>query len=230
MSTGDDTLFARWSRRKQAMRKSAAARPDEVAHAADSSVDKAESADAGRQIPATDPATIEPPEPLPSLEDLTAESDLTAFLREGVPESLRKAALRKMWSLDPAIRDHVGLAECTWDFNRPGSIPGFGPIGAAPVVQVLLSRRPPEATDVEAAHVEAADVEAADVEAADPDVQVPSAEVHETAAPAKAAGQDVTADKPPQKSASGDDRAGNVRGIETAQSAAGRHGGISRRE
>lgn len=225
MSTGDDTLFARWSRRKQAMRKSAAARPGEVAHAAESSVDKAESADAGRQIPATDPATIAPPEPLPSLEDLTAESDLTAFLREGVPESLRKAALRKMWSLDPAIRDHVGLAECTWDFNRPGSIPGFGPIGVAPVAQVLLSRRPPEATDAEAVHMEAADVEAAD-----PDVQVPSAEVHETAAPAKAAEQDVTADKPPQKSASGDDRAGNVRSTEAAQSAAARHGGMLRRE
>src|SRR3546814_7221733 len=83
---------------------------------------------------------LEPPGPLPSLENLTAESDLTAFLREGVPESLKKAALRKMWLLDPAIRDHVGLAECTWDFNRPGSIPGFGPIGATAFEPGFFSR------------------------------------------------------------------------------------------
>src|SRR3546814_4496941 len=102
MSTGDDSLFARCSRRKQAMRKSDAARRSE-ADAAESSVAKAEVVDSGRQIPAVDPVAVEPPGPLPSLEDLTAESDLTAFLREGVPESLKKAALRKMWSLDPAI-------------------------------------------------------------------------------------------------------------------------------
>src|SRR3546814_17818167 len=98
MSTGDDSLFARWSRRKQAMRKSDAARRSE-ADAAESSVAKAEVVDSGRQIPAVDPIAVEPPGPLPSLEDLTAESDLTAFLRAGVPESLKKAAPRKMWSL-----------------------------------------------------------------------------------------------------------------------------------
>src|SRR3546814_17956960 len=79
------------------MRKSDAARPDEAAHAADSSVAKAEIAGPSRQTPAVDPVAVEPPGPLPSLENLTAESDLTAFLREGVPESLKKAALRKMW-------------------------------------------------------------------------------------------------------------------------------------
>src|SRR3546814_6568509 len=122
------------------MRKSDAARPDEAAHAADSSVAKAEIAGPSRQTPAVDPVAVEPPGPLPSLENLTAESDLTAFLREGVPESLKKAALRKMWLLDPAIRDHVGLAECTWDFNRPGSIPGFGPIGATAFAPGFFSR------------------------------------------------------------------------------------------
>jgi hypothetical protein len=29
---------------------------------------------------------------------------------------------------DPAIRDFVGLAENAYDFNRPDSIPGFGPM------------------------------------------------------------------------------------------------------
>src|SRR3546814_5032822 len=115
MSTGDDTLFARWSRRKQAARQAEAATPDEAAQEADT---PASEADAGSSDPQL-PAAAEPAESLPSVEELTAESDLTAFLREGVPETLKRVALRRMWSLDPAIRDHVGPAECDWDFNRP---------------------------------------------------------------------------------------------------------------
>jgi hypothetical protein len=79
-------------------------------------------------------------EPLPSLDDLTAESDLSAFMRAGVPEALKKAALRRMWSLDPAIRDHVGLAEYAWDFNNPGSMAGFGAVAAGtPMAQLAAS-------------------------------------------------------------------------------------------
>ena len=79
-------------------------------------------------------------EPLPSLEDMTAESDLSAFLREGVPEALKQAALRRMWSLDPAIRDHVGLVEYAWDFNNPASIPGFGSVAAGTPMAQLAAR------------------------------------------------------------------------------------------
>src|SRR3546814_3078474 len=68
-------------------------RPDEAAHAADSSVAKAEIAGPSRQTPAVDPVAVEPPGPLPSLENLTAESDLTAFLREGVPEDRKSTRL-----------------------------------------------------------------------------------------------------------------------------------------
>ena len=28
---------------------------------------------------------------------------------------------------DPAIRDFVGIAENTWDFSKPGGVPGFEP-------------------------------------------------------------------------------------------------------
>jgi hypothetical protein len=78
---------------------------------------------------------------LPRLEDLTVESNVAAFLRKGVPDALRNAALRKMWSLDPAIRDHVGLAECAWDFNQPESIPGFGSLTKA-FTPAFLSQGP----------------------------------------------------------------------------------------
>jgi hypothetical protein len=66
---------------------------------------------------------------LPRLEDITPEMDLSVFMRSGVPVSLRNAALRRMWVLDPAIRDRVGDAlEYAYDWNIPGSVPGSGPL------------------------------------------------------------------------------------------------------
>jgi hypothetical protein len=63
---------------------------------------------------------------LPRIEDLTAESDFAVFLRPGVPGALRNAALRRMWTLDPSIRDYIGPVEYQWDFNAPGGLPlGF---------------------------------------------------------------------------------------------------------
>jgi len=70
---------------------------------------------------------------LPSLESITANSDIRAFLQRGVPAALSRAALRRAWSADPAIRDFVGLSENSWDFNASDSIPGFGSIGSADV-------------------------------------------------------------------------------------------------
>ena len=148
----EETVFARWSRLKQAAR-----RPSSTEEAADPS---APPADENVTLPAGQPAAPEdvtlpvaelgpaeggedgPLDPLPSLDELTAESDLTAFLRREVPELLKNAALRKMWSIDPAIRDHVGLSECAWDFNSPGGVPGFGPIGETRSLPSFLSRLP----------------------------------------------------------------------------------------
>jgi uncharacterized protein DUF3306 len=63
---------------------------------------------------------------LPSIESITASSDISGFLRSGVPAELARAALRRVWTSDPAIRDFVGIAENQWDFNDPNAIPGFG--------------------------------------------------------------------------------------------------------
>jgi Protein of unknown function (DUF3306) len=101
-------FFSRWSRQKQ---------------------QQAREPEAKRKP--TVPAKPEEPEPevdlskLPKLEDLTAETDITGFLQKGVPEALQKLALRKMWSLDPGIRDFVEVAENQWDFNMPGGIYGL---------------------------------------------------------------------------------------------------------
>ncbi len=65
------------------------------------------------------------PAALPSLEDLARDGDLGPFLRPDVPRSLRRAALRRAWTLDPTIRDFVGPADYAWDFNAADGIPGF---------------------------------------------------------------------------------------------------------
>ncbi|MFL1876119.1 DUF3306 domain-containing protein, partial [Hansschlegelia beijingensis] len=66
---------------------------------------------------------------LPPVEELTPGSDLGPFLRAGVPTLLRNAALRRMWAVDPAIRDFLNDArEYAYDWNTPGGVPGLGPL------------------------------------------------------------------------------------------------------
>jgi hypothetical protein len=78
---------------------------------------------------------------LPPLDSITAATDVTAFLRKGVPLALSREALRRAWLADPAIRDFVGLAENAWDFNDPNAMPGFGPLDYTPEqVRDLVAR------------------------------------------------------------------------------------------
>jgi Protein of unknown function (DUF3306). len=68
-----------------------------------------------------DAAADEPFDPsgLPSIEAITADTDVRGFLQSRVPAELTRAALRQAWTSDPAIRDFVGIAENQWDFNDP---------------------------------------------------------------------------------------------------------------
>ena len=65
---------------------------------------------------------------LPPLQSIAAGTDIRSFLGSSVPIELTRAALRRAWVTDPAIRDFVGIAENQWDFNDPTAIPGFGPL------------------------------------------------------------------------------------------------------
>jgi hypothetical protein len=77
---------------------------------------------------------------LPSLDSIGPGTDLRVFMQPGVPASLSRAALRRAWSADPAIRDFVGLSENSWDFTKPESISGFGPLLPIDDVKRMLSR------------------------------------------------------------------------------------------
>lgn len=73
---------------------------------------------------------------LPPIDSIAANTDVTAFLRPGVPPDLTRAALRRAWTSDPAIRDFVGLVENGWDFNDPSAMAGFGTITADEVARL----------------------------------------------------------------------------------------------
>ena len=115
MSEEGEGFLSRWSRRKRAVVEGRA--PEEAAPPAPVEAK-----------PETLPAEPEDDfdlASLPPVDSLTIESDFTAFLHRKVPLELRSAALRRAWSLDPAIRDFVGPADYAWDFNAPDGVPGF---------------------------------------------------------------------------------------------------------
>jgi hypothetical protein len=110
----EEEFLARWSRRKRESNP-----PAETAGPAGAAA--VPSAAAGSE-PDVDLGS------LPSIDAIAAGTDITAFLRKGIPPELMQAALRRAWTADPAIRDFVGLAENAWDFNDPNAMPGFGPL------------------------------------------------------------------------------------------------------
>jgi len=156
--SGDDNFLARWSRLKQQ------AAEDERKPRSASSIeaeDRRAAGEAGQPAEARigagrapdKPAEPEPafdPATLPPIESIVAGTDIRAFLQKGVPAALTKAALRRAWSIDPAIRDFIEVAENQWDYANPASIPGFGPLQATDNVRQLVEQalgNLPEALD-----------------------------------------------------------------------------------
>jgi hypothetical protein len=130
----DEQFLARWSRRKQEATAS---------HAEPAAEDAANAhAPAPSDCTATEPVpSVADLSSLPPIESIDAATDITAFLRKGIPQELSRVALRRAWSADPAIRDFVGLAESAWDFNDPNAMAGFGALDySAEQVGALVRR------------------------------------------------------------------------------------------
>ena len=106
---------------------------------------------------AFDPAT------LPKVEDLTAQSDITAFLRKGVPEELKRLALRRVWALDPQIRDFIEVAENQYDWNAVDGVPGFGALPEGTDLQALLAQATGQVREIVTPDAAALEVSAASV-------------------------------------------------------------------
>jgi Protein of unknown function (DUF3306) len=129
----DEEFLARWSRRKREAKAVVNVPPP--------------TEPAGTPNPAPPAAAENPPDAevnlssLPAIDSIDAATDITAFLRKGISQELSRAALRRAWTADPAIRDFVGLAENAWDFNDPNAMPGFGPLDcSAEQIDALVGR------------------------------------------------------------------------------------------
>lgn len=187
----DHGILKRWSRRKQEAR--AAAAEADAAPATGQGAATPAAGGAGPEAiagspPAMDGAEAAPdsvdPATLPPVESLGPGSDFTAFLRAGVPEALRNAALRRLYMTDPFISTFKEVADYDWDFNAPGAgalwpadevaalarnLPGHGADGAAPgqaLAEPVADGPPPgeltqEPPDPPSAALEAAAGEAA---------------------------------------------------------------------
>ena len=118
MSADEDRNFlARWSQRKREVAKEVETK--QVAPTSEASVPA---------VPEEEDFDLSL---LPKLEDLTPSTDMSLFFKKGVPEMLRNAALRKIWALDPAVRDYRSEAlDYAYDWNAPGGVPGGGDLPA----------------------------------------------------------------------------------------------------
>lgn len=94
-----EQFLSRWSRRKQEAREQQAAPP-----------------------PAVTPATQDKPPELPPLEGLNMDSDFRGFLHPKVDESLRRAALKKLFH-EPHFNVMDGLDTYIDDYSIPDPIP-----------------------------------------------------------------------------------------------------------
>ncbi|WP_372421766.1 DUF3306 domain-containing protein [Salinarimonas chemoclinalis] len=139
-------FLSRWSRRKREELR------EEAPEAPPASAASALPAPAPEPAPEPEPEPLLPEEELaalPPIETIDTTTDITGFLRKGVPAALKNAALRRAWATNPAIRDYLDPArEYAYDWNVPGGVPGDGPLGpgfdARAVADRLFGKRETE--------------------------------------------------------------------------------------
>jgi hypothetical protein len=141
-----EKFLSRWAR----LKREAAETPDAAAPEAAATGSRADTP-AAEETASAAPTLEFDLSTLPPIESITATTDIRAFLAPGVPPELTRAALRRVWVADPAIRDFVGIAENQWDFNDPNAIPGFGSLGPLDDVRRLVAQVIGEARNEDAA-------------------------------------------------------------------------------
>jgi uncharacterized protein DUF3306 len=133
-----DNFLSRWSRRKH----ESVAQPEKTG-GGEADAHPVRGRETGPDTPGSEPAAPSVPEfnvgGLPPIESIGADTDISGFMRKGVPAALRTAALRRAWSADPAIRDFMGPTENYWDAAGPDGVPGFGDLDPNLDVKRLVS-------------------------------------------------------------------------------------------
>jgi hypothetical protein len=135
-----EDFLSRWSRRK---RDAAQPTPPTQADEPERVVEPEAPATTAEQAADTSSKVAELPfdlASLPPIESITAATDIRPFLAPGVPAEIACAALRRAWTADPTIRNFVGLADYDWDYHKPGSMAGFGPLEMTDELRQVVAR------------------------------------------------------------------------------------------
>ncbi len=107
MTVGREGFVSRWSRLKRQRERG---------------VEEQETSPVAAE-PAPEPAPGEPPiEKLPDPDSLPADADFGIFLREQVPEALRRKALRRLWRSNPIISAVDMLDDYCEDFTDAATV------------------------------------------------------------------------------------------------------------
>jgi hypothetical protein len=107
--TGGGDFLGRWSRRKLGEAAGAPANETPKPESAQPVVPAARTEDQG------DPEVVAQ---LPDIDGMDDSSDFTVFLQAGVPEALRRRALRKLWRVNPVLANLDGLNDYDEDYTQ----------------------------------------------------------------------------------------------------------------
>ena len=110
--------FSRWSRLKTETQEKVEPELEEPVQAANLPESQADDVVPEEVVaPESEEVVTVLSEDLPYIETLEKDSDYTPFLAEGVPEALKKVALRKLWGSDPVLANLDGLNDYDEDFT-----------------------------------------------------------------------------------------------------------------
>ncbi len=116
MADPKDGFIERWSRRKRTARRPRAeeGHADQTAQAPTAAVPEVEPPAGPPSEAAGDPEVVAR---LPDLDSLDDTSDFSVFLKEGVPDVIRRKALRKLWRVNPVLACLDGLNDYDEDYT-----------------------------------------------------------------------------------------------------------------
>ncbi len=117
LDEGEEGFLERWSRRKrEASRRQRAPRAEVREEQA-----AAVTSPTAPQVPAAEAGAVDPAH-LPDPDTLGPGADFRVFLRDGVPEELKRRALRRLWRTNPIIRSVDMLDDYCEDFTDAATV------------------------------------------------------------------------------------------------------------
>lgn len=200
MADRETTFLSRWSRRKRDPRSG-----DETAEeTAEETVELADPTNPADTIPedtiedgddaAGDPEVVAK---LPDIESLDETSDFAPFMAKGVPEILRRRALRKLWRLNPLFANLDGLNDYDEDFtdaaNVLSEIKTIYKVGKGMISEETAEKTAEKTVEETAGADESGEDESGEDEAGEPEVADNAGE-SAAIAPAASTGEAATPD------------------------------------